>query len=253
MGGLKMKRILEISAYTIDAALAAQRGDADRVELCDGLLEGGTTPSYGTLKIAKELIEIPLVAIIRPRGGDFLYSTNEFKTMKYDVDMCRDLGIDGIAIGILNEYGDLDTSRMEILIKAAESMSVTCHRAFDMCRNPLQTMEQLIALGVDRILTSGMQPSAPQGKRFIKELIEKANNRIGIMPGAGINELNIESMATCTGATEFHSSAKLSLFSDMKFRNASVKMHAEAGKDEYSYQGVNVEKVHEMKRILNEL
>ena len=153
-----MKRVLEICANSAQSCVEAEMGGAARVELCAGIPEGGTTPSYGEIRMAQQLTEaIDINVLIRPRGGDFLYTENEVQSMLYDIEMCKDLNVHGVVFGCLQENGDLDIDLMERLKDAAGTLSVTCHRAFDVCRDPFKTMEELVRLGVDRILTSGQQ------------------------------------------------------------------------------------------------
>ncbi|MBP1665087.1 MAG: cutC, partial [Bacteroidetes bacterium] len=168
---------LEICANSVASCVEAQKGGASRVELCAAIPEGGTTPSYGEIAVARELLDISLHVIIRPRAGDFLYSRTEHKIMLKDIVIARKLGADGVVIGCLTPDGDVDIIRNRELIDAAKGMSVTFHRAFDMCRNPLESLEKIIELGCDRILTSGQQPKAEQGIDLLKQLINLADKR----------------------------------------------------------------------------
>ncbi len=215
---------IEICANSVASCLEAQKGGAYRVELCAGIPEGGTTPSYGEIAVARELLNIKLNIIIRPRGGDFLYSDVEHKTMLHDIEMAKKLGVDGVVIGCLKADGTIDMERNRELIAAAEGMSVTFHRAFDMCKNPLESLEQIIALGCDRLLTSGQQPTAIEGISLLSQLVEKAGDRIIIMPGSGVNEDNIAILADKTKAKEFHFSAREPIDSKMEYRNPDLKM-----------------------------
>lgn len=243
---------LEICANSVASCLEAQKGGAYRVELCAGIPEGGTTPSYGDIAVARELLtQTKLNVIIRPRGGDFLYSDLEQKIMLKDIEMCRKLGVDGVVIGCLTPDGDVDVQRNKELIDAAGEMSVTFHRAFDMCLNPFEGLEQIIELGCERILTSGQQPKAEQGIDLLKQLVEKAANRIIIMPGSGINEDNIAKIARETGATEFHLSARESIKSGMQYRNPNIKMGGTTVViDEYAQLITSAKKVEETLRAL---
>ena len=215
---------IEICANSVASCLEAQKGGAYRVELCAGIPEGGTTPSYGEIAVARELLNIKLNIIIRPRGGDFLYSDVEHKTMLHDIEMAKKLGVDGVVIGCLKADGTIDMERNRELIAAAEGMSVTFHRAFDMCKNPFESLEQIIALGCDRLLTSGQQPTAIEGISLLSQLVEKAGDRIIIMPGSGVNENNIAILADETKAKEFHFSAREPIDSKMEYRNPDLKM-----------------------------
>lgn len=215
---------IEICANSVASCLEAQKGGAYRVELCAGIPEGGTTPSYGEIAVARELLNIKLNIIIRPRGGDFLYSDVEHKTMLHDIKIAKKLGVDGVVIGCLKADGTIDMERNRELIAAAEGMSVTFHRAFDMCKNPFESLEQIIALGCDRLLTSGQQPTAIEGISLLSQLVEKAGDRIIIMPGSGVNEDNIAILADQTKAKEFHFSAREPIDSKMEYRNPDLKM-----------------------------
>ncbi len=214
-----MKYILETIAFNIESCTKAQEAYANRIELCDNPGEGGTTPSYGFIKAARTALDIALFPIIRPRGGDFLYSEEAFEIMKTDVQVCKDLGCDGVVIGMLNEDATIDKIRCSILVNIAYPMSVTFHRAFDRVTNPEQALEDIIEIGCERILTSGFHPTAMEGADNLKKLIEKAADRIIIMPGSGVRASNIASLASSTGAFEFHSSARKMIASKMKVVN----------------------------------
>lgn len=232
---------LEVCANSLTSALAAQEGGAIRVELCDNLAEGGTTPSYSTIALAKKLLHIQVYPIIRPRGGDFLYSNLEFDLMKEDIKICKSLNCDGIVIGILKADGSIDKERCAELIELAKPMAVTFHRAFDMSNNMQLALEDLIELGVERVLTSGGANSAIKGVQTLKILVKQAGNRICIMPGAGINDSNIATLVKETGAQEFHASAKEFVASKMEYRNATTKMGTV--EDEYQYELTSAKKV----------
>lgn len=219
-----MKYKIEICANSVASCLQAQKGGAYRVELCAGIPEGGTTPSYGETAVARQLLDIKLNIIIRPRGGDFLYSEVEHQAMLHDIEMAKKLGVDGVVIGCLKANGTIDMERNKELIDAAKGMNVTFHRAFDMCKDPFESLEQIISLGCDRVLTSGQQPTAIEGVSLLAELVAKANSRIIIMPGSGVNEENIATIAAETKATEFHFSAREPIDSKMEYRNPNLKM-----------------------------
>lgn len=235
---------LEICANSVASCLEAQRGGAYRVELCAGIPEGGTTPSYGEIVVARKLLDIKLNVIIRPRGGDFFYSENEFNAMLKDIAMCREIGVDGVVFGCLTVDGEIDMDKNRELINASEGMSTTFHRAFDRCRNPLEGLEQIISLGFDRILTSGGKAEAYQGVELLAKLVEKADRRIIIMPGSGINEENIVEIARKTGACEFHLSARMPVESKMKFRSSAFPMGGKNSSiDEYKLLVTSAERV----------
>lgn len=223
---------MEVCANSVTSAIAAEKGGAIRVELCDNLLEGGTTPSYAQIKLAKKFLNIEVYPIIRPRGGDFLYTELEFELMKEDILMCRDLGCDGVVIGILTADGKVDLQRCASLISLARPMKVTFHRAFDMSADLFKALEDIISLGVERILTSGGYNSAINGAAIIKQLVAQAGDRISIMAGAGINEENISALVEETGVGEFHGSARKETMGKMTFKN-NINMGGEA--DEYAY------------------
>lgn len=235
---------LEICANSVASCVEAQKAGAYRVELCAAIPEGGTTPSYGDIAVARELLDIKLNVIIRPRGGDFLYSALEQKIMLKDIGMARQLGVDGVVIGCLSADGEVDMEHNREMIEAAGEMSVTFHRAFDMSRNPIDSLEKIISLGCHRILTSGQQPTAAQGIPLLKELVQQAGDRIIIMPGSGINMHNISTIARETGATEFHLSARRPVESAMAYRNPNIKMGGTAiVVEEYEQQVTNLELV----------
>lgn len=234
----------EVCANSVESCLAAQAGGADRVELCAGIPEGGTTPSYGDIATARELLtHTRLHVIIRPRGGDFLYTPLEQRIMLKDIENARRLGADGVVFGCLTPEGDIDIALMEQLLEAAQGMSVTFHRAFDVCRQPKLALETLIQLGCHRILTSGAQPTAEQGIPLLKELQAQANGRIILLAGCGVNENNIARIAHETGIREFHFSAREQLTSGMQFRNEAVSMGGTVCIDEYSRPVTTAEKV----------
>ncbi|WP_316825143.1 copper homeostasis protein CutC [Pedobacter miscanthi] len=225
---------LEVCANSYASALAAQNGGAKRAEFCDNLAEGGTTPSFAQIALAKKNLSIEIWPIIRPRGGDFLYSDTEFELMKEDIKICKSLKCEGVVIGILKADGTIDQERCTTLIELAKPMDVAFHRAFDMSNDMDQALEDLIELGIKRVLTSGGASSAPLGAEKLSQLVKKANGRITIMPGAGINESNIPQLINQTGATEFHASAKEFVASKMIFRNTESKMGSI--EDEYRYE-----------------
>lgn len=234
----------EVCANSVESCLAAQAGGADRVELCTGIPEGGTTPSYGDIATARELlIHTRLHVIIRPRGGDFLYTPVEQRIMLKDIENARRLGADGVVFGCLTPEGDIDIALMKQLLEAAQGMSVTFHRAFDVCRQPKQALETLIQLGCQRILTSGAQPTAEQGIPLLKELQSQADGRIILLAGCGVNENNIARIAGETGIREFHFSAREQLTSRMQFRNEAVSMGGTVCIDEYSRPVTTAERV----------
>lgn len=215
----------EVCANSVESCMMAQNGGADRVELCAGIPEGGTTPSYGEIKTARRLLtSTRLHVIIRPRGGDFLYTPLQLERMFADISMCKELGVDGVVFGCLTNDGEVDMGANRRLMQCAEGMSVTFHRAFDMCRNPQKALEDIISLGFDRILTSGQQPDALSGAPLLKQLNEQAAGRIILLAGCGVNENNIGRLRSLTGLNEFHFSARTKIRSNMEYINTQVYM-----------------------------
>ncbi|MDQ3109084.1 MAG: copper homeostasis protein CutC [Bacteroidota bacterium] len=203
-----MNNLLEIAVFSVEAALIADEAGADRLELCNGYAEGGITPSFGTIQLVKQRVKCPVYVMIRPRAGNFQYSSIEIEVMKSDIAQCKLLNADGIVLGLLDENGQIDKAVIKNLVALSSPLPVTFHRAFDLCHDPLEALEMLIECGVKRILTSGQKSSAMEGSDFIAELNKKANGRIIIMPGAGINPGNISDIKTQTSCSEFHASAK---------------------------------------------
>ena len=199
-------KILEVIGFSLDACIAAAEAGAHRIELCDNPAEGGTTPSYGFIKAAKAAVNIDLFPIIRPRGGDFLYSDAEFDAMKADVEVCKGLGCDGVVIGMLLSDGRVDKKRCRELVQMAYPMSVTFHRAFDFVLQANVALEKLIELGFDYVLTSGLKSTAELGLTQLTDLVAQANNRIQIIPAAGINESNVAAIIQTTKANIIHCS-----------------------------------------------
>lgn len=217
--------MVEVCANGVESCLAAQEGGADRVELCAGIPEGGTTPSYGEIMVARRVLTTTrLHVIIRPRGGDFLYSDLEVERMAADITVCRDLGVDGVVFGCLRADGSIDVERNRYLMECASGMSVTMHRAFDRTADPALALEQVIDLGFDRILTSGQQPQAIQGVDLLAKLNRQAAGRITLMAGSGVNEQNIRTIRDVTGLHEFHFSGRESRPSAMQYVNPNLYM-----------------------------
>jgi copper homeostasis protein len=244
---------VEICTDSILSSVVARNAGADRIELCDNLLEGGTTPGYGTILHARKITGIVMNVLIRPRGGDFLYSSDEFWIMKKDIELCKKCGVDGVVSGILNSDGTIDVERSSELVRLARPMSFTFHRAFDMCIDPLQGLEDIILTGADRILTSGQQNSAAKGADLISSLVKLSAERIIIMPGGGISEENIASIAQTTRAAEFHMSARRKTDSSMIYRKPEVTMGSMPGYDEYSVRIADEQKIKRIITILETL
>jgi len=241
--------IIEACVNSSISAIEAQKGGADRVELCENLHDGGTTPSAGTIRIARKNLHIGLYVMIRPRGGDFLYSDDEFEIMKEDIKVAKEIGADGVVFGILKPDGTIDSERMKTLVDLARPMGITCHRAFDMTTDPFQAMEDLINLGIDRILSSGQQKTAPEGAYLIRDLIHKSNGRIIIMPGSGVKEDNVENLICDTGATEVHIHLEKQQPSRMMFKQPDVFM-GNPGQSEFEHTITDWERISKVRRQL---
>lgn len=223
-----MNYILEIATSDYRTTQWAVDGGADRIELCANLAEGGTTASCGTIRKCREAFSVLLYPIIRPRGGDFLYTREEFEIMLQDVRLCKELGCDGIVTGLLNSNGSIDIVRTAQIAEAAYPLGLTFHRAFDRCRDPFEALEQLTEIGCERILTSGQQPRVTEGVELVTELNKRSAGRIIIMPGSGVRTDNIKSLAAATGCVEFHSSLREKTPSPMGFIHPAFKDSAES-------------------------
>ncbi|PNJ86926.1 copper homeostasis protein cutC homolog isoform X1 [Pongo pygmaeus] len=241
--------LMEVCVDSVESAVNAERGGADRIELCSGLSEGGTTPSMGVLQVVKQSVQIPVFVMIRPRGGDFLYSDREIEVMKADIRLAKLYGADGLVFGALTEDGHIDKELCMSLMAICRPLPVTFHRAFDMVHDPMAALETLLTLGFERVLTSGCDSSALEGLPLIKRLIEQAKGRIVVMPGGGITDRNLPRILEGSGATEFHCSARSTRDSGMKFRNSSVAMGASLSCSEYSLKVTDVTKVRTLNAI----
>lgn len=237
---------LEVIAFDLASCRIAEGKGADRIELCANPHEGGTTPSYGTIARARDITSIQLFPIIRPRGGDFLYSDTEFDAMAADIEQCRQLGCDGVVIGMLDADGRVDGARCAELIRRAGGMQVTFHRAFDRVRDPLESLETVIGLGCSRILTSGLRPNVELGRDMLRTLVQTAGRRITIMPGSGVRSTNILELAQFTGARAFHSSARASHPSAMDYTNPDMA-------EELGSISIDADEVAELRRLLDTL
>jgi copper homeostasis protein len=232
---------IEVCCGSAQSAINAQLGGAHRVELCQNLEAGGTTPSAGEILWARQQLTIDLNVLIRPRDGDFLYSENELEIIRQDIRFCKKAGVDGVVFGFLTADGEIDQEITKEMMALARPMSVTFHRAFDVCRNPLTALEQLIDLGADRLLTSGQEPTAIEGQALIKELVQQAGSYLIIMPGSGIREHNILELMELTLAREFHVSARQTVSSKMTYQPVGVPM----GKynSNYTHQEIDSEAI----------
>ena len=226
--------MVEVCVDSVESALAAQEGGADRVELCDNLLEGGTTPSFASIEIARKRLKIGLHIIIRPRGGDFLYSKLEFEIMKRDVEICKEIGVDGIVFGVLDENGEIDVERNRELVELAKPLSITFHRAFDVTFDYVKSLETLIELGIDRVLTSGQEATAFEGVENIAEMVDLAKDKIIIMGCGGLTEKNVRKFVEKTNVREVHLTGFTKIKSQMQFRNERVFMGGALRPPEFS-------------------
>lgn len=230
---------LEIVATSVQSAINSQKAGAHRIELCSELVVGGITPSYGLIRQVLEKISIPVFVLIRPRGGNFIYSEDEFETIKKDIELCRELSITGIVSGVLNEDNTVDLIRTKELIELSKPLLFTFHRAFDLVPDPFQSLEELIETGVERILTSGQNDSAEKGLNVLIELKEKAKDRIIILPGGGVTEENIHIFKE-KGFPEIHASASSVYHQDKSFK---VKLNSEKFFDETKLFESDLEKI----------
>uniref|UniRef100_A0A674HVG5 Copper homeostasis protein cutC homolog n=1 Tax=Terrapene triunguis TaxID=2587831 RepID=A0A674HVG5_9SAUR len=236
--------LMEVCVDSVESAVNAERGGAGRIELCAGLMEGGTTPSMGLLQVVKQCVRVPVFVMIRPRGGDFLYSDRELEVMKADTRLAKLHGADGLVFGALTEDGRIDTELCTALLAALFGLA-----AFDMVHDPLVALETLVSLGFERVLTSGCDSSALEGLPLIKRLTEQAKGRIVVVPGGGITERNLQRILEGSGAPEFHCSARSARDSGMKFRNSSVAMGTSLSVSEYSLKVADVAKVRTLNAI----
>lgn len=241
--------ILEIVVYNFQSAQMAQEGGADRIELCENPADGGTTPSYGMIKEVRRNLTLDVMVMIRPRGGDFHYSQAEFQIMKSDIIQCQKLSVDGVVFGILTPDGRIDRQRCKELIELARPLKVTCHRAFDMARDPFEALEDCIEIGFDRILTAGQQARAMDGIPILAALVERAGTRISIMPGSGVNENTVTEIVAGSGAKEIHFSATAFVASKMEFRNQQIAGMGSAEGSEFSIRTVDPTRVRTMRAL----
>lgn len=216
------RAVLEVCAFSVQSCIIAEKAGAVRVELCDNPIEGGTTPSYGAIQLAREKISIKLYPIIRPRSGNYFYDADEFEILKRDIQMCKNLGCDGVSIGVQTITGEIDVPRLTELVQLAAPMGVTCNRAFDGTPDPLQALEDIITCGCERVLTSGLASAADGNTNLLAQLVKNAGDRISIMPGAGVRSTNIIRLMEETGAAEYHTSARRVVNNPLGFINKNV-------------------------------
>lgn len=243
--------ILEICADSVESSVNAEAGGAGRLELCGALEIGGITPGPGTICSVLANVSIPVFVMIRPRGGDFLYSDYEFEVMRRDIDYAREAGAAGVVLGLLRRNGSIDTDRTAWLTEYASPLEVTFHRAFDLAADPFVALEEVIAAGASRILTSGQQSSAIQGAELIAQLVERAGNRISVMPGAGINQSNIRQLINLTGAKEYHLTGRKVAESSMQFRRRGIPLgHPSLTNDEYLMRFADSDTIAAIKSVM---
>lgn len=242
---------IEVCANSLQSTLNAQKGGAHRVELCSNLYEGGTTPSMGEISLARELLNIDLNVLIRPRGGDFVYLENEIEIIKRDIEFCKKIGVDGVVIGFLKPNGNINLELTKEITDLARPMSVTFHRAFDMCKNPEKALEELIEIGIDRVLTSGAENKALEGIKLLNKLVNQADGKIIIMPGSGIRENNILEILEKTKAKEFHVSERVTVESPMQFRRKNIFMGGLPQIPEYELRLIDANKIREIVNLFD--
>jgi copper homeostasis protein len=247
MAGITM----EVCCYNLESALNAQAAGADRVELCADRHQGGTTPSYGMLEVVRKHLQLPVFSMIRPRGGDFHYSNQEIEVMMHDIQMSKELAIDGVVMGVLQKDGQVNVPVMKELIDIARPLQVTFHRAFDLTPEPKKSLDDILSLGVDRILTSGQHSSVLEGIEIVKLLVEWSQGRLSVMPGAGINEDNLLQILKQTGAKEFHVSASGTRPSQMEFHKEQVLMGND--ESEYTIEVSDEKKIRKFRKIADQL
>ena len=241
--------ICEVVVYNIASAFKAQEGGADRIELCDNPGEGGTTPSLGVVEVVRKNVSLDVYVMLRPRGGDFCYSSYEFHAMKRDLFQSQKLSVDGFVFGILLPDGTLDKKRCKELVDKARPLHTTCHRAFDMTRDPFEALEDCIEVGFKRILTSGQMARAAEGSDLIQHLVARAGDRISIMAGAGVNEQTVNGIVKKTGVKEIHFSATATQPGAMAFQNRNISAMGEKGADEYALRTVDPDRVRKIRAL----
>ena len=238
-----MRKVIEVCLDSVESIMAAEKGGADRVELCSDLFEGGLSPSIGMVRVAKRLTHIPINAMVRPRGGDFCYSDVEFEVMCAEVEAFKAEGVNAIVFGILTPDGDVDMDRSRRIVELARPLEVTFHRAFDMTRDLSKSLEDLVSLGIERVLTSGGEASVAEGADTLKALVEQAGDRIVVMPGCGIKERNFRKLDSIIGAREYHMSLNGSHDSRMRFHPEHIYMGGMLRQSEFTLSCTDEERV----------
>jgi copper homeostasis protein len=241
---------LEICADSVDSAVAAEFGGAQRIELCSALIEGGLTPSLGLIRAVRSRIGIGVHVIIRPRGGDFLYSSDELAVMKEDIALAAQCGVEGVVLGMLNADGNVDVEQTRELVEAARPMEVTFHRAIDMARDIDAAVEDVIRTGADRVLTSGGEQTAMLGRERIRELVQATGGRIRLMVGGGVRAENVQELIQATGAAEFHSAVRSTIPSPVAYQVRGVHL-GDPGIDDYARSVVRAEDVRMLRQAMD--
>ena len=242
--------VLEICVESVEAAMAAEAGGAQRIELCSSLNEGGLTPSIGMMRAVRANVKIAVHAIIRPRSGDFLYSEREIATMGEDIAAAAACGMEGVALGLLDLNGNVEVARTKELIERARPMEVTFHRAIDMTPDIERALEDVIRAGADRILTSGAEPTAMQGRNHIHKLIEASSGRIRVMVGGGVRTDNVRQIAQATHALEYHASLRRTMPSSIRYQRRKIHL-SNMGVDEYAHNIVRAADVRALRKALD--
>ncbi|MDO8995478.1 MAG: copper homeostasis protein CutC [Sediminibacterium sp.] len=237
--------LLEICVFNTATAIAAEQAGADRIELCENYANGGTTPSYGYLKTVREKISIPVFPMIRPRGGDYFHTKAEIEIILKDILLCKELQFEGVVFGLLNQDGSIDQENTARLVEAAYPLDVTFHRAFDRCKDPLESLETLIQCGCTRLLTSGQHLKVMDGLPLVKTLVEQANDRIIIMPGSGLNSSNVKDIIETAVVTEVHTSARIRIPSTTDYRNPLMP-------EDFDIDFVDANEIKKIKSIINQ-
>lgn len=246
------QKLLEVCVDSVDSALAATRGGADRIELCSNLVIGGTTPSPLLFQEIRKHTDIPVHVLIRPRFGDFCYSENEYEIMKGEIEMFRKLGAQGVVIGSLQEDGELNIEQMNFLIEMAGTMSITLNRSFDVCKDPMKTLNEAKSLGINTILTSGQKNSCMAGKDLLRELVIESGSNIDIMVGAGVTPEVLKEIVPYVQAKAYHMSGKTTLDSSMLYRKEGVNMGLPK-LSEYEIWQTDEKLIRQARTILNEM
>lgn len=241
--------VLEVCVDSVESAILAEKGGADRLELCSNLVLGGVTPGQHLYKLVREYTKIPVRVLLRPRYGDYCYNAYEFAQLKEEVAMYRELGADGVVIGLLRPDGSLNVEELRELVETAGEMDTALHRAFDVCRDPFETMEEAISLGMNTILTSGQGANAWEGRELLRQLVEKSAGRIEILAGAGIHAETIAKLLSYAGGTSYHMSGKMLIDSAMTFRHPGVSLDTPGG-DDYVIWQTSEEKIREAVKVL---